>query len=281
MKRKTNSIRKAPGKSKKSRQAALEFQKLVDIVAKLRGPNGCPWDKEQSQKSLAPYAIEEAYELAEAIEAGSSKDVQEELGDFLFQVILQAQVAEDEKKFNLKDVIQHLNQKMISRHPHVFANTQVKSVAEIWKNWEKIKNQEKPKPVFSYPFKLPALQAAHKIGVKTQGYRFDWDHPKEVMKKVKEEVKELEEALNRFIKKKGKTYQEHLEHEIGDVLFSVAQLSRHCKFESDQVLRKANRRFEKRFVKTLELSNLGKEEFSTLKSKEKEALWKKAKRITG
>jgi tetrapyrrole methylase family protein/MazG family protein len=269
--------------AKKQASPVDEFAKLVDVVAQLRGPQGCPWDQAQDQKTLVQFAIEEAYELAEAIESGQAADVQEELGDFLFQVVLQAQVAADEGQFNLYDVIQKLNKKMISRHPHVFAKTKVSSIADVWKNWEKIKNAEKPKakPIFSYPHKMPALQAAHKIGVKTQSYRFDWEHASEVMLKVKEEMKELKVALKDFNKKKSSQNLKELEHEIGDVLFSVSQLARHCGLESEQALRACNRRFAKRFSKTLEFSKKSKDEFIQLSIPEKEKLWKKAKKSVG
>jgi tetrapyrrole methylase family protein/MazG family protein len=256
-------------------QAVQDFKKLLEVVAALRGPDGCPWDREQTTKSLTQYAIEEAYELAEAIEAGQDQDVCEELGDFLFQVILQSQVAEDEGRFSIKDVIQQLNSKMVYRHPHVFGDAGQRSIEEVWKHWEKLKASEKPKskPVFSYPRKMPALQAAHKIGVKTEGYRFDWKNPEQVFEKVREEFHELEEALQ-------SNDTSHIEHEIGDMLFSLAQLSRHLKMEPEQILRSANRRFENRFNKVLELSGLGKEEFRELPAETMEDLWRRAKAST-
>jgi tetrapyrrole methylase family protein / MazG family protein len=255
-------------------QSVESFQKLLKIVSQLRGPGGCPWDREQTQKSLTPYAIEEAYELAEAIESGSQTDTQEELGDFLFQVILQSQVAEDEGHFDIHDVIETLNRKMIHRHPHVFGGAGERSIDEVWKHWDKLKDAEKskPKPVFSYPRQMPALQAAYKIGVKTEGYKFDWKSPSEVFEKVREEFHELEESLQ------GQSRQE-IEHELGDLLFSAAQLARHHKMEPEQILRQANRRFEQRFNQVLKLSGVGKDEFRELSEEKMQELWSQAKKI--
>lgn len=259
-----------------------EFQSLVEIVRKLRGPDGCPWDIEQTQKSLTQYAIEEAYELAEAIESEDQKNIKEELGDFLFQVVLQAQVAQDEKKFDLSEVIATLNEKMIRRHPHVFSDVKVKDSEEVLKNWEVLKSAEdkKAKPVFSYPRSMPALQAAYKIGVKTESYKFDWDNSSQVFEKVREEFLETEKALKDSLALDSEAHRKELEHEIGDLLFSAAQLARHVNMEPEQCLRVANNRFEKRFNKVLELSGLEKEAFAALSIDEKEELWNTAKKLT-
>ncbi len=256
-----------------------EFQTLVEIVQQLRGPNGCPWDKEQTQRTLTQYAIEEAFELVEAIESQNQHEIKDELGDFLFQVILQAQVASDDHHFSLLDVIKNLNEKMIRRHPHVFGDDGAKTTTEVWKNWEKLKakeQKEKPKPVFSYPRQMPALQAAQKIGGKTKRLKFDWDKPSEVLEKVHEEVGELKEEMNA-----PKPDAQKLEHEIGDVLFSVAQLARHLGLEPEQCLRTANRRFEDRFNEVLKLSGKSLEEFPDLSLDEKEKLWQQAKKNRG
>jgi tetrapyrrole methylase family protein / MazG family protein len=248
-----------------------EFQTLVEIVAKLRGPDGCPWDKEQTQSSLCQYVLEEAFELVEAIESGKQKDICDELGDYLFQVILQSQVAKDEDHFALSDVLKNVNEKLIERHPHVFGEAKAKDSEEVWRNWHQMKNAEgakKKRPVFSYPKNLPALQAAHKIGKKTEGYRFDWENETQVLAKVREELQETVEVLGD--KKK-------LQHEIGDLLFSVAQLARHTDIDPEAALREANRRFEGRFLKVLELSGKDQQSFADLSSEEKEELWRKVK----
>ncbi|MCE3010428.1 MAG: MazG family protein [Proteobacteria bacterium] len=300
-----------------------QFQSLVEIVSRLRGPNGCPWDIAQSQKSLVQYAIEEAFELAEAIETDDQQEIQQELGDFLFQVVLQSQVAQDEGHFQLTDVIEKLNKKMIDRHPHVFSAQQVSGLEEIWANWEKQKDKEKdlqskPKPVFSYPRTMPALQAAYKIGVKTESYKFDWDNANQVFEKVREEFLETEAALGAYQKflrenTSGKLENKSskdsaqgtssasavtpgsasarapacsipeealklkLEEEIGDLLFSIAQLCRHLDLEPEQCVRGANRKFETRFNEVLRLSGLSRDHFKLLSAEEKEKLWSQAK----
>jgi tetrapyrrole methylase family protein/MazG family protein len=264
------------------------FQTLVEIVAQLRGPQGCPWDKEQTQASLTQYAIEEAYELAEAIETGRQSEVAEELGDFLFQVVLQAQVAQDEGHFNLSDVIRRLNEKMIRRHPHVFGEASFKNSEEVWKNWDKVKGQEKAaepsRGLFSYPRSLPALQAAAKIGRKTETWKFDWKRPEEVLEKVKEELAETEQALRDFRRDfpEGRMEpqapgRDELEHEIGDLLFSTAQFARHVGLDPEACLRRANRRFEDRFQKVVTRAGLSKEDFAGLPDEKKEQLWREIK----
>lgn len=264
------------------------FQTLVEIVATLRGPQGCPWDKEQNQKTLVPYVLEEAFELAEAIESEDQNSIKEELGDYLFQVILQAQVAQDEAKFELVDVITSLSQKMVDRHPHVFAEDGAKNIDEVWRNWEKIKAQEKSKstsdtdsetrqekPIFSYPKNLPALLASFKIGNKTKRLKFDWNNPNQVFEKVSEELSEVKEELN-----KENLNLKALEHEIGDLLFSTAQLARHLNLDPEACLREANRRFERRFTHVLKLSKLCLEDFPEMSQEEKEKLWEKSKKLT-
>ena len=269
-----------------------EFKTLVEVVARLRGPNGCPWDLEQTQKTLVQYSVEEAFELAEAIETKDQDQIRDELGDFLFQVILQAQVAEDENKFNLSQVMQNLSEKLVRRHPHVFGENKAESIQEIWQKWEETKKIEnagkKPKPIFNYPRSLPALQSAYKIGVKTRNLKFDWTTPAQVFEKVEEEVGELRAEPNSFAElsslKGGSTQSESsalalekLEHEIGDVLFSVAQLARHLNLEPEQCLRAANRRFESRFQAMLTASGLSAEDFGRLSDSEKEKWWAEAK----
>lgn len=255
-----------------SDQILLEFKALVQIVQRLRGPDGCPWDKEQTQKSLIPFAVEEAYELADAIQKQDQKNISEELGDYLFQVILQAQVAEDEKHFDLLEVIQKINRKMIYRHPHVFSNEKAGSIEDIWKKWEQLKDgeSEKAKPIFNLPKGLPALSGANKIGVKSRNYGFDWNNRISVLAKIDEEVGELKQAL-------AENNPKEIEHEIGDVLFSVAQLARHCEINPETALSLTNQRFQNRFNKMLQISQLDKSKWKDLPDEMKESLWQQAK----
>lgn len=262
-----------------------EFSSLIKVVEHLRGPQGCPWDKEQTHESLTRFAIEEAHELAEAINSGNKLHFIEELGDVLLQVILHSEIATQAGEFTIHDVIETLNEKMIRRHPHVFADTQVSSSAEVLKNWSEIKAEEKAKdkskpqnPLsFDIPLDLPALMRSHKIGDKTRKIHFDWGRAEEVFLKVEEEVAELKEALQSFVSDLDATKISHLESEIGDVLFSVAQLARHLDLDSEQALRKTNRRFERRFAKMQDLVTTAGLHWSALSPAERESFWQAAK----
>lgn len=259
-----------------------EIESIVEIVSQLRGPDGCPWDKEQTHSSLTQYVIEESYELVEAIELpeSSSKDqkIKEELGDVLFQVILHSQLAAERSAFTLKDVISCISEKLIRRHPHVFGDVKVENSMEVISNWETIKKQEKSqeeqnssKYALNVP-PLPALQRAYKIGKRTEKFNFDWADAEGAMLKVDEEFEELREAIE-------SDSDEEIDHELGDVLFSLAQLSRHLNMEPEQVLRNANQRFEGRFDKMVELANQDHTDWGTLSLEEKEAYWQKAKAL--
>lgn len=257
-----------------------QIESLVEIVKSLRGPDGCPWDKEQTHESLTQYAIEETHELVEVIESKGplrDKKMQEELGDVLFQVLLHSQLAAERGAFTLTDVIEGLAEKLIRRHPHVFANQSVADTEEVIRNWEEIKKQEKKlygeevKSAYALNVPpLPALQRAFKIGKRTEKLQFDWNDAEGVMVKVEEEFEELREALDLVS-------AEEIEHELGDVLFSLAQLGRHLNMEPEQVLRKANARFESRFNKMIEFCTAESKDWGTLNLDEKETYWLKAK----
>ena len=256
------------------------IESLVEIVASLRGPGGCPWDKEQTHESLTQYAIEETHELVEALELPASdttKDLKmkEELGDVLFQVVLHAQLAAERGAFTLEDVIAGISEKLVRRHPHVFADTQVADTAEVIRNWEEIKKQEKASSAAPSPYALnvpplPALQKAYKIGKRTEKLKFDWEDMDGVLAKVEEEYQVLREALDEGT-------DSEIEHELGDALFSLAQLGRHVQMEPEQVLRKANQRFENRFNTMVELVAKDHKDFSAMTLEQKEEYWQKAK----
>jgi tetrapyrrole methylase family protein/MazG family protein len=258
------------------------FESLVEIVAHLRGPDGCPWDKEQTHLSLAPYAIEEVFEFVEAIEKKdqdpSEFTIKEELGDVLFQVILHCQLAKEREAFDIHDVLEIINQKMVRRHPHVFADVKADSADEVVKNWEQIKKQEKekkphqPNATFDIPANMPALQKSLKIGKKTEKLKFDWNNADEVMLKVKEELHELDETISQ-------DSLERKEEEIGDLLFAIAQLARHLKIEPESALRKANQKFESRFFSMVQLAESKNLNFDKLSTEEKEQLWQEIKII--
>jgi tetrapyrrole methylase family protein/MazG family protein len=256
------------------------IQSLVEILATLRGPQGCPWDKEQTHDSLTQYLLEESYELVEAIEDKSSQrdqKIKEELGDVLFQVLLHCQLASERNSFSLDDVIEDISNKLIRRHPHVFSDVKVNNSADVAANWEEIKKQEKLEKSSGKDEKyslnvppLPALQRAFKIGKRTEKFKFDWEDPEGVMLKVEEEFEELREALDGLS-------SEEIEHELGDVLFSLAQLGRHLNMEPEKVLRKANQRFEDRFTTMIDFCNQDKCDWESISTEEKEAYWQKAK----
>lgn len=248
------------------------FSSLVQVVQTLRGPTGCPWDKEQTHTSLTRYAIEEAAELAEAIESQDSAAICEELGDVLLQVVLHAEIARQEGRFDIHDVIRGLNEKMIRRHPHVFGDKDLKTAGEVVSHWQELKKQEKANRPLSggLPKELPGLIAAQKIGERTRSYRFDWDKISDVMAKVDEEMGELNETLS-------SGQRERQSAELGDVLFSLAQLARHLKLDAETSLRATNLRFEKRFLKMQELILKDGQDFKTMKSEVMEQYWQRAK----
>lgn len=253
------------------------FESLMQIVRSLRGPGGCPWDQEQTHQTLAPYAIEEVYEFVEAIESKDDTLVKDELGDVLFQVALHAALAEERNAFQIKDVINNINQKLVRRHPHVFSGQSVSGIDEVWKNWEEIKKNEKKNSTkvssgpFDFPAALPALQRAHKIGVKSQKLKFDWSSSDEVLKKVWEEMTELQEA-------KKSQDSNAIEDEFGDVLFSLCQWARHQSIEPEQALRRANKKFEDRFNIMMKIVENENRNWADLTDPEKEMYWGKAKK---
>lgn len=253
-----------------------EFSSLLQLMRDLRGPDGCPWDKEQTHLSLAPYAIEETFEMVEALEKQDDAEFCEELGDVLFQVVLHAQLATERKAFDIYDVINSIGEKLVRRHPHVFSETKVSGSDEVIKNWNEIKAKEKNgkiKPVFSIPKGLPALPTAEKIGSKTEKMKFDWNNAHQVLAQLKSEIAELEIEMNRTEIDNGS-----LDHEMGDVLFSAAQLARHLKLDAESSLRRTNLRFQKRFNAMLAECDNNVDKFTALSSEQKEELWKKIKK---
>lgn len=258
----------------KAPQNTREFEGLVKVVEHLRGPDGCPWDKEQNHQTLTRFAIEEAHELAEAVDSGNPELIKEELGDVLLQVVLNAEIARQEGKFDVHDVIQSISDKMIRRHPHVFADVKVADSNEVLKNWGEIKAEEKreKKKAFSFdmPAAMPALIRAQKIGEKTKRVAFDWENAEQCWGKVAEEYGELREALD-------SKDRAHIEAELGDMLFCLAQLARHLDMDGEQALRKTNTRFETRFSKMQALVVADGKAWDSLPDAEKESYWKKAK----
>jgi nucleoside triphosphate diphosphatase len=253
------------------------LRRLLEIMDKLRDPGGCPWDREQTLKTLTPYLLEEAHEVIEAIESGDAQHHKEELGDLLFQVIFQSRIAREEGKFDFAQVCEGISDKLTRRHPHVFGDVSVSGSGEVVKNWERIKadeRKEKGQPsrsaIGGVPVSLPALVRGERMTEKAAAVGFDWPDPASVLAKVREELEELEEAM-----RSGE--QHAVEHELGDLLFAVANLGRWVKVHPEEALRGALRRFESRFhfieSKLAERGRSPRE--STLE--EMDALWDEAK----
>lgn len=253
------------------------FTDLIELMARLRSESGCPWDREQTHQSLLPYLIEEAYEVLDTIEAGDDEKLKEELGDLLLQIVFHAQIARERGKFDINTVIEHLDAKLKTRHPHVFGKKKAASSEEVLKNWEHIKlstQKDKNKSVLSgIPKHLPALLKAYRVQEKVSRVDFDWKNPDEVFLKIEEEIRELKKARNR-----KKIRRSEIEDEMGDILFSWVNLCRHLKINPEFVLRKTIDKFVKRFSyveKQLKKRNvpLQKAGLPLLDS-----LWEKAKR---
>lgn len=263
-------------------QNLRQLSALVEIVSHLRGPDGCPWDKKQTHESLTQYAIEETYEFVEAVSLKNDQEIKAELGDVLFQVILHAQLASERRAFDLEDVIENINKKLLHRHPHVFEKHEKLSPEEVEKQWAERKALEKKAALkdasvndhlrMNFPSHLPALQKAAKIGHASRKFGFDWPDVTGVIAKIDEEIQELKEALT-------ENNQKEIIHEMGDVLFSVAQLSRHLNLDPEQALRECNVRFMNRYHTMLELCDQRGLLFSEQSDDQKESLWSEAKKI--
>jgi len=261
------------------RDKKYTFKDLLDIMAHLRGPDGCMWDREQTSKSVKRNLIEEAYEAVEAIERDDTESFKEELGDILLQIVFHAQMAAEEKKFDMNEIINLLVHKLIRRHPHVFGRLKLKSSKEILRNWEKIKEKEKEKKkrvgksskLSKTYTKLPALQYAQQLQERAARVGFDWDKKEDLIPKLKEEILESEESL--------KDKSKDLTDELGDLLFTVINITRRYKIDSEDVLRKSSKKFRDRFDIMKKLSEEQGKQLEELSLDEKEVLWQKAKKI--
>src|SRR5216117_3095762 len=219
------------------------FNRLCDIVAKLRAPGGCPWDREQTHESLLPATIEEAYEVAEAARTKNDAHFREELGDLLLLVVMHAEIASETDRFNIDDVVRDISEKLIRRHPHVFGTSDARDSGAVLKQWEAIKRDEKKTDshyLASLPKALPALVRAQKAQSKAARVNFDWTELRGVMAKVEEELHETKEAIQ-------SQQQERIEDEIGDMLFAVVNLARKCKIDAESALQSAADKFVARF----------------------------------
>lgn len=224
-----------------------EIDRLVDIMRTLRSEQGCPWDREQTLESLRRYAVEEVYEVLDAIDRGDVEDHCEELGDLLLQVVFQAQLRSEEGRFDFEDVARAISEKLIRRHPHVFGEVEVSGSEEVLVNWNRIKETEKSGKqnaasscLDGVPLHLPALLRAQEIQKKAAKVGFDWDSLPPVLEKIREEISEVEEEL-------ASSDRDATGEEIGDLLFAVVNLARHLDQDAEQLLQDATRKFSTRF----------------------------------
>ena len=254
-----------------------EFQTLVDIVARLRAPGGCPWDREQTHESLKRNLLEEAHEVLEAIDSGDPSVLTEELGDLLVQIAFHADIAREAGQFDFGDVIERINRKLIRRHPHVFADESVADAREVERNWERIKAEERASagtrksPVDGIPAGLPALAASQLMQDRVARAGFEWDDISGVLDKIAEEVEEFRQA---------KTPEEQV-HELGDMMFALVNLSRWVDAHAEDVLRQANARFSGRYRGMEDLAAERGLAFEALPLEQKEELWQEVKRLNG
>lgn len=257
--------------SKKSR-SCRKTEAFLDVVHELR--QKCPWDKKQTHPSLSRYLLEEAYEAAEAMNSEDKESLKEELGDVLLQVALHSEIASEKKWFDFEEVAETISEKMIRRHPHVFGSAEVKDYKTHMKNWTRLKQKEKPKKKIleGIPKALPALQLAQRYGEITSSVGFDWEDVPGVMKKIKEELKELEQEL------KLKRSKKRVEEELGDFLFAIVQMARHLGLDAERSLRGSAFKFSHRFDRLeIHLSKKGKT-VSDLSPRELEKAWQAIKK---
>lgn len=254
-----------------------EMESLVEVIKSLRGPGGCPWDREQNHDSIKPCLIEETYETIEAIESGDPDKLKEELGDLLLQIVFHANLAEEAGKFNIDDVITTIREKMIRRHPHLFGEGKADNATAVLKQWEDIKskekgNEERKSTLEGIPKGLPSLIRAHRIQERAARVGFDWDNIDDVFAKVEEEMGEFREA---FLA--GKT--EEIEAEMGDLFFALVNIARFIEINPDDALKKTIVRFAKRFRHIEERLAEGGKTMVDTSLAEMDKLWAEAKEL--
>ena len=255
--------------------ATEKFDELIKIIKRLQAPDGCPWDREQTNASLLPFFLEEVYEVIESVDNENWPELKEELGDILLHVVFQAVLAEKNGHFSINDSLDHVNEKLVRRHPHVFGDAKADEAFHAKQNWEAEKHKEKNRKsrLDGVPKTLPALIRAQRLQQKASYAGFDWNEVEQVWDKIHEEIQELKEAQSENTK-------EHIAEEIGDVLFSVVNLARFLDIPAEDALRKTNKKFTDRFARVEEeLKKRGKTvEESNLE--EMDDIWNKVKQNT-
>jgi tetrapyrrole methylase family protein/MazG family protein len=288
--KKAGQTRRSAGKPAKAKSLTPGewFERLVAVQARLRARDGCPWDREQTHETLRTYLIEEAYEVLEALESGNDAKFAEEMGDLLLQIVFHSQIAQEEGRFTVSDVIQEIHDKMIRRHPHVFGETRAKDSAEVLRNWEQIKAEERralaektksgangkgakeSSLLDGVSRGLPATLEGFQLTRKAARIGFDWEDAGGIFEKMGEETEELRSALK--ASEQGK-----VEEELGDLLFAAVNLARFLKVDPEIALKKANGKFSKRFRVMEKLARESGNEFKNLPRVEMESLWDAAK----
>lgn len=252
-----------------------EFAALVETVARLRAPDGCPWDREQTHASLKRYVVEETYEVLEAIDSGDPSKIEDELGDLLLQVLLHAEIARESNSFDIADVCARIREKLQRRHPHVFADAQVSGVDDVLHNWEQIKraeqgNEDRTSALDGVPKSLPALMRAAKLSKKAARTGFDWPEVCAIVEKLREETAELEDAI-------AKGDENEIRGEIGDLLFTIVNIARFQSIDPEEALREMLERFAARFSRIEQVAAEKGRNISDMTLAEMDAIWNEAK----
>jgi len=269
---------------RKHREAGRWFERLVGLQARLRAPNGCPWDVEQTHETLRTYLIEEAYEVLEALESGDDGKFREELGDLLLQVVFHAQIAAEEGRFTAADVARDIHDKMVRRHPHVFGERRAGNAAEVLKNWEQIKAEERRTKgageggarearaslLDGIPHTLPAVMQGFQLTRRASRIGFDWESVDGVVEKLQEELRELARA-------RSAESSRRIEEEVGDVLFAAVNLARFLKVDPEIALKRTNAKFSARFRAMERRARESGRALAAVSREEMEALWEQAK----
>ena len=268
---------------KAGRAPGEAFADLVALQARLLAPAGCPWDREQTHESLRTYLVEETYEVLDALESGDAEKFAEEMGDLLLQVVFHSQLAKQEGKFDIADVIRHIHTKLVRRHPHVFGAVKAKTAGEVLKNWEQIKAEERKakggeaaaaKPesaIDGVARSLPAVMEAYQLTRKASRVGFDWDSAGAVLEKLREESAELNDEI-------GRNHEVELEEEAGDLLFAAVNVARFLKIDPEIALKKANRKFERRFRLMEAAAGRKGKKLGEMSAAEMDVIWEDLKR---
>lgn len=273
------------GDARARRRIGRAFESLVALQARLRAPNGCPWDREQTHDSLRTYLVEETYEVLDALESRDAHKFADELGDLLLQIVFHSQLAAEAGKFDIADVIEHIYTKMVRRHPHVFGDVRADTSAQVLKHWEQLKAEERaeeknsqkrsqePSILDAVPRSLPALLEAHQLTRRAANVGFDWPDVHGIFNKLAEEMKELEPLLV-----SGTRNEADVEEEAGDLLFTGVNLARFLGFDAEIALKKANRKFARRFRAMESMAAARGQRLKDRSPEELDALWNEAKR---